>query len=188
MQRVLVFFLQPPLNPSIFIFISVPLYADGVIHRIASISDSINELTMRHLLQKNLLFFTSSSSSFQPRSLLLLLRFHLCEFSSSPAPSYSHWKRLDDESRNVRVSVWWDFENCSVPVGLNVSRVAPSITDAVRANGIKGPVHITAFGDVMQLSKSNQESLAFTGIHLTHIPNGLFQFPFLFLIICFISC
>jgi len=141
---------------------------------------------MRHLLRKNLLFFTSSSSSLQPRA--PLLRFHFCEFSSSPAPSYAHWKRLDDESRNVRVSVWWDFENCSVPVGVNVSRVAPAITDAVRANGIKGPVHITAFGDVMQLSKSNQEGLAFTGIHLTHIPNGLFQFPFLFLIICLFFC
>jgi hypothetical protein len=131
---------------------------------------------MRRLLQKNLLFFTSSSSSLRSRA--LLIRFHLCEFSSSPAPSYSHWKRLDDESRNVRVSVWWDFENCNVPSGVNVTRVAPAITDAVRANGIKGPVHITAFGDVMQLSRANQESLAFTGIHLTHIPNGSFQFSF----------
>jgi hypothetical protein len=66
-----------------------------------------------------------------------------------------------------------------VPVGVNVSKVAPAITDAVRANGIKGPVHITAFGDVLQLSRSNQEALTFTGIHLSHIPNGSFQFPLL---------
>ncbi|WJX34602.1 hypothetical protein P8452_22702 [Trifolium repens] len=124
---------------------------------------------MTLLLRKNLLFFTSSHSSFQPRT--LLLRLQLCEFSSS-STAYSHWKRHDEESRNVRVSVWWDFENCNVPVGVNVSKVAPAITDAVRANGIKGPVHITAFGDVLQLSRSNQEALAFTGIHLSHIPNG----------------
>jgi hypothetical protein len=63
-----------------------------------------------------------------------------------------------------------------VPAGVNVSKVAPAITGAVRANGIKGPVHITAFGDVLQLSRSNQEALTFTGIHLSHIPNGSFQF------------
>ncbi|CAJ2641592.1 unnamed protein product [Trifolium pratense] len=121
------------------------------------------------LLRKNLLFFTSSHSTFQPRT--LLLRLQLCEFSSSPTP-YSHWKRHDEESRNVRVSVWWDFENCNIPAGVNVSKVAPAITDAVRANGIKGPVHITAYGDVLQLSRPNQEALAFTGIHLSHVPNG----------------
>ncbi|GAU13177.1 hypothetical protein TSUD_179200 [Trifolium subterraneum] len=124
---------------------------------------------MTLLLRKNLLFFTSSHSTFQPRK--LLLRLQLCEFSSSSTP-YSHWKRQDEESRTVRVSVWWDFENCGVPAGVNVSRVAPAITNAVRANGIKGPVHITAFGDVLQLSRPNQEALAFTGIHLSHIPNG----------------
>ncbi|XP_058786560.1 uncharacterized protein LOC131661147 [Vicia villosa] len=124
---------------------------------------------MNHLLRKNLLFFTSSRPSSQSRT--LLVRFHLCEFSSSHTP-YSHWKRHDEESRNVRVSVWWDFENCNVPAGVNVSKVAPAITDAVRANGIKGPVHITAFGDVYQISRPNQEALAFTGIHLNHIPNG----------------
>ncbi|CAK8567859.1 unnamed protein product [Lathyrus sativus] len=124
---------------------------------------------MNHLLRKNLLFFTSSCSPSQSRT--LLVRFQLCEFSSSRT-LYSHWKSHDEESPNVRVSVWWDFENCNVPSGVDGSKVAPAITDAVRANGIKGPVHITAFGDVYQLSRPNQEALAFTGIHLTHIPKG----------------
>ncbi|KAJ6777178.1 LIMKAIN B LKAP [Salix koriyanagi] len=39
-------------------------------------------------------------------------------------------------------------------------------------NGIKGPVQITAFGDVLQLSRANQEALSSTGINLAHIPNG----------------
>lgn len=51
-------------------------------------------------------------------------------------------------------------------------RVGQSITAAVRANGIKGPVLITAFGDMLQLSRSNQEALSATGINLTHIPHG----------------
>lgn len=72
----------------------------------------------------------------------------------------------------MKVSVWWDFENCSPPAGVNVFKISQSITAAIRANGIKGPIQITAFGDVMQLSRMNQEALSSTGINLAHIPNG----------------
>uniref|UniRef100_A0A5B7B662 HTH OST-type domain-containing protein n=1 Tax=Davidia involucrata TaxID=16924 RepID=A0A5B7B662_DAVIN len=92
--------------------------------------------------------------------------FHSSQYSSHPS------RRHEEESRNVRVSVWWDFENCTLPAGTNVFKVAQSITAAIRANGIKGPIQITAFGDVLQLSRSNQEALSSTGISLTHIPNG----------------
>ncbi|CAK7328526.1 unnamed protein product, partial [Dovyalis caffra] len=64
------------------------------------------------------------------------------------------------------------FQNCNVPIGVNVFGVAQTITAAVRSNGIKGPVQITAFGDVLQLSRANQEALSSTGINLAHIPNG----------------
>ncbi|XP_061342859.1 uncharacterized protein LOC133289022 [Gastrolobium bilobum] len=121
---------------------------------------------MRSLLYKNLLFLSSSCSSSPARA--LHVRLQVCELSSSP----HYWRRVEEESRNVRVSVWWDFENCNLPVGVNVSKIAPAITEAVRANGIRGPLHITAFGDVLQLSKANQEVLACTGIHLSHVPNG----------------
>lgn len=68
--------------------------------------------------------------------------------------------------------MWWDFENCSVPCNVNVYKVTQCITAAVRSVGIKGPIQITAFGDVLQLSRSNQEALSSTGINLTHIPRG----------------
>lgn len=68
--------------------------------------------------------------------------------------------------------MWWDFENCNLPAGVNVFKVAHTITAAVRTNGIKGPVTITAFGDILQLSRVNQEALSSTGINLTHIPHG----------------
>jgi hypothetical protein len=51
----------------------------------------------------------------------------------------------------VRVSVWWDFENCHIPNGVNVHRVAPRVAAALRAAGIRGPLSITAFGDMLQL-------------------------------------
>ncbi|XP_050947550.1 uncharacterized protein LOC103499661 isoform X2 [Cucumis melo] len=107
-------------------------------------------------------FSSSSSVSFPTRPLLL----HFSQFSTS-----SSW-RHEEDSRNVRVSVWWDFENCNIPSGTNVFKVAHLITAAVRANGIKGPVQITAFGDVFQLSRANQEALSSTGISLNHVPQG----------------
>jgi hypothetical protein len=94
------------------------------------------------------------------------------QFSHSSSSSYqSRWH--EEESRKVRVSVWWDFENCNLPVNTNVFRVSHNITAAIRACGIKGPVQITAFGDVLQLSRANQEALSSTGIDLTHIPRDI---------------
>lgn len=59
-----------------------------------------------------------------------------------------------------------------MPCNSNVFKVAQCITNAVRANGIKGSLQITAFGDVMQISRTNQEALSSTGINLTHVPSG----------------
>ncbi|TVU50984.1 hypothetical protein EJB05_02383, partial [Eragrostis curvula] len=87
----------------------------------------------------------------------------------------------DDESRAVRVSVWWDFENCQIPNGVNVCRVAPRVAAALRAAGIRGPLSITAFGDVLQLARSSQEALAATGLNLFYFKfdSVMFSGPFL---------
>ncbi|XP_065010154.1 uncharacterized protein LOC135581175 [Musa acuminata AAA Group] len=90
-------------------------------------------------------------------------------FSSSSSFSTRHY---EEECKNVKVAVFWDFENCNIPVGVNVFRVVHRITSALRSNGIKGPVTITAFGDVSQLSRTTQEALACTGVCLTHVPHG----------------
>nr|KYP65317.1 hypothetical protein KK1_011550 [Cajanus cajan] len=76
-----------------------------------------------------------------------------------------------EESRNVRVWAWWDFKSCAVPGGFDAAKVAPAIMEAVRANGIKGPLSITAFGDVLQLPRYRQEALAYTGVRFTHVSN-----------------
>ncbi|KAL6583223.1 hypothetical protein OROMI_005301 [Orobanche minor] len=89
----------------------------------------------------------------------------------NPSPSH-HPRRQEDDRRSVPVSVWWDFENCHLPLNTNVFRVGQSITNAVRANRINGPIQITAFGDVMQISRTNQEALSSTGITLIHVPSG----------------
>ncbi|KAF0895853.1 hypothetical protein E2562_016581 [Oryza meyeriana var. granulata] len=77
---------------------------------------------------------------------------------------------VEEESRAVRVSVWWDFQSCHLPPGANPCRVAPRVTAALRAAGIRGPVDITAFGDAYVLPRPTQEALAATGVTLSHVP------------------
>ncbi|MCD7461708.1 hypothetical protein HAX54_046842 [Datura stramonium] len=114
--------------------------------------------------------FANTITTTNPRTCFQIADFST-NFQNQAQSSYSS-RRHEEESRNVKVSVWWDFENCAPPTGVNVFKIAQSITAAVRANGIKGPIQITAFGDVMQLSRINQEALSSTGINLAHIPNG----------------
>ncbi|CAH8270610.1 unnamed protein product [Arabidopsis lyrata] len=134
---------------------------------------------------KSLLFRLSSSSATQsPRrtTTFLVTNIHSSPFStttgsgsnfvSGSSHSPSRRPQQDEESRSVRVSVWWDFLSCNLPVGVNVFKVAQSITAAIRNSGIKGPITITAFGDVLQLPRSNQDALSATGISLTHVPQG----------------
>ncbi|KAI3774430.1 hypothetical protein L1987_48985 [Smallanthus sonchifolius] len=132
---------------------------------------------MKHLSSTTIFLCSSSRSLFRrttPPPFFNHEAQTLSHFStSSPDSSYhSHSRRNPDDVRNVRVSVWWDFENCQVPCNVNVYKLTQFITSAVRTVGIKGPIQITAFGDVLQLSRSNQEALSSTGINLTHIPNG----------------
>ncbi|XP_039125005.1 uncharacterized protein LOC120261257 [Dioscorea cayenensis subsp. rotundata] len=118
-------------------------------------------LTRLHSLRPKLLFFYSTSADDPPH------RRRPESYHSS-----SVRRQHEEESRSVRVTVWWDFENCSIPNGVNVFRVAQRITSVLRSNGIKGPVTINAFGDVAQLSRATQEALTSTGVCLTHVPHS----------------
>ncbi|KAG2300697.1 hypothetical protein Bca52824_037169, partial [Brassica carinata] len=92
--------------------------------------------------------------------------------SGSTLSSSSRRHHHDEDSRSVRVAVWWDFNKCNLPATANAFKLAQSITSAIRSSGIKGPVTITAFGDVLNLPRSNQEALSSTGITLAHVPQG----------------
>ncbi|KAK6238141.1 hypothetical protein QUC31_003610 [Theobroma cacao] len=116
--------------------------------------------------------FSFSSSSSPPIYSLSTFISHFSTSQNHPFHSYYPSRRHEEESRHVKVSVWWDFENCNLPAGVNVFKIAHMITAAVRANGIKGPIQITAFGDIFQLSRTNQEALSSTGVNLAHVPHG----------------
>lgn len=59
----------------------------------------------------------------------------------------------------VSVSVWWHIDSCPVPSGFSFSKVAPSITAAVRANGITGTIRIRAYGDVVDKEALNSTNI-----------------------------
>ncbi|WVZ54299.1 hypothetical protein U9M48_005120 [Paspalum notatum var. saurae] len=77
-----------------------------------------------------------------------------------------------EESKAVKVTVWWDLQKCQLPSGFDPRRFGPRVTAALRRAGIRGPVEITAFGDVTRISLRLQEALADTGIALSHVPSG----------------
>ena len=150
---------------------SLPLAKTQTRNSLFLLTIAMNSLSSTRKPLSHFLLSLSSSSSSRP--------FYITLFSTSSSSSSSSYRRYssvprryDDDSRNVRVSVWWDIENCGVPCGSNVFKISQSIIAAVRANGIKGPVQISAFGDVLCLSRANQEALSITGINLIHIPNG----------------
>ncbi|MQL85193.1 hypothetical protein Taro_017714 [Colocasia esculenta] len=79
-------------------------------------------------------------------------------------------RQHDEESKGVKVTVWWDLENCHVPSGVNVFQVPHRITSALRAHGIRGPVSITAFGDVSRMTHAALDALCTSGVRLNHVP------------------
>ena len=65
-----------------------------------------------------------------------------------------------------------------MPDDVDPLKVAPAIRQAVRANGIKGPIAINAFGNLSSLPEHHLDTLASSGIQITHFPQGSFL-PFL---------
>ncbi|WJX74013.1 hypothetical protein P8452_57727 [Trifolium repens] len=95
----------------------------------------------------------------------------LGEVPKSVSRQQPHCKQLKEDK--VSVSVWWDFDYCGVPSGVSVSKIAPSITGALRTNGINGPIDFRAYGDVSHFSKFEQTTLSLTGIHLCNITDEM---------------
>ncbi|KAL3698829.1 hypothetical protein R1sor_012905 [Riccia sorocarpa] len=87
-------------------------------------------------------------------------------------PSLLYGAGWEGGGEDVPVAVWWDFENCNVPQGIEVYRVGVNIVSGLRSSGFRGTVSISAYGDTLQLSRSTQEALASTGIRLHHVPSG----------------
>ncbi|XP_062182347.1 uncharacterized protein LOC133886630 [Phragmites australis] len=124
----------------------------------------------------------SQALSSRSRRLLLLLGVQsahpgqglgLRRLSSHHATApYGAWYQQHEDGKAVKVTVWWDFQMCRLPPGVNPLRLGPRVTEALRRAGIRGPVEITAFGDVCHIPRTEQEALATTGVTFTHVPSS----------------
>ncbi|KMZ58573.1 hypothetical protein ZOSMA_75G00060 [Zostera marina] len=107
------------------------------------------------------------------RSLIITSRpiFHLLTLPAA-LRQYSSSAWNNRKSEQITTHVWWDIENCRIPIGVNSYKVTNRIKSALRSNGIDGPVMIRAHGDMLQF---NQETcltpLIKTGVYLKHVPN-----------------
>lgn len=116
----------------------------------------------------------------------------LPHFASPASPNTRHssseWtnRNGEEEDKAVKVTVWWDIENCPIPTGVDPFQVANRITSALRFNGINGPITITAYGNMLQFNPSTCDALFTTGVALKYVPSCLFLIhfiPFLFFFI-----
>ncbi|RHN63257.1 putative meiosis arrest female protein [Medicago truncatula] len=69
--------------------------------------------------------------------------------------------QFSSSSSFPEVSVWWHLDSCVVPSGISYSKVAPSTTVALRANGIMG----NTYGD-FNSSEVDKEALNSTNFSL----------------------
>ncbi|KAK3119828.1 hypothetical protein QOZ80_9AG0675940 [Eleusine coracana subsp. coracana] len=90
--------------------------------------------------------------------------------AAAPTAYGEHQRHRNEEAKAVKVTVWWDFQICEIPPGVNPFRIGPRVSAALRGAGIRGPVEFNAFGDVTLLPRNDQEALAATGFTFSHVP------------------
>jgi hypothetical protein len=73
----------------------------------------------------------------------------------------------------AKISVWWDIENCHVPMGCDPHAIAQNISSALVKMNYCGPVSISAYGDTHRIDSAVQQALSSTGIALNHVPAGI---------------
>ncbi|GJN28229.1 hypothetical protein PR202_gb16328 [Eleusine coracana subsp. coracana] len=90
--------------------------------------------------------------------------------AAAPTAYGEHQRHRNEEAKAVKVTVWWDFQMCGIPPGVNPFRIGPRVSAALRGAGIRGPVEFNAVGDVTLLPRNDQEVLAATGFTFSHVP------------------
>ncbi|PKI35570.1 uncharacterized protein LOC116196201 isoform X1 [Punica granatum] len=89
------------------------------------------------------------------------------------APASSSPGTAEAQYSSAKTSVWWDIENCQVPMGCDPHAIARNISSALVKMNYCGPVSISAYGDTNRIPNSVQKALSSTGIALNHVPAGV---------------
>ncbi|KAG7597912.1 hypothetical protein ISN44_As06g022220 [Arabidopsis suecica] len=74
------------------------------------------------------------------------------------------------EESAAAILVAWDINKCPVPDGCDPRVVRPSIKRVLEHNGYRGPLTVTAFGKLEDVSTDILRALFSSGIHLIYTP------------------
>ncbi|KAL3652055.1 hypothetical protein CASFOL_001736 [Castilleja foliolosa] len=73
---------------------------------------------------------------------------------------------------SAKISVWWDLENCHVPMGCDPDNIAQNIRSALAKLNYCGPITFSACGDCTRIPDDVHSAPFYTGIDLKHVPDG----------------
>lgn len=73
---------------------------------------------------------------------------------------------------NAPVSIFWDFENCHVPIDVDPDGIAGNIKAALFDYGLTGPLTIRAYGNLGTLGRRVQVALINSGVEVRDVPPG----------------
>uniref|UniRef100_A0A1J3D4H8 NYN domain-containing protein n=1 Tax=Noccaea caerulescens TaxID=107243 RepID=A0A1J3D4H8_NOCCA len=71
--------------------------------------------------------------------------------------------------------VCWDIEKCPVPRGCKADKIAGKIRSALVKLNYRGPISISAYGNMDHIPPSIKKTLSSTGIVLKHVHPGEFR-------------
>ncbi|XP_047323213.1 uncharacterized protein LOC124926926 [Impatiens glandulifera] len=89
-----------------------------------------------------------------------------------PSPSSSA-ETVELEYEKSKISIWWDIQNCKVPLSSDPHSIAQNLTSALVNMKYCGPVSISVYGDTNRLPASVHQALNITGITLNHVSAGV---------------
>ncbi|XP_073126383.1 uncharacterized protein [Henckelia pumila] len=78
----------------------------------------------------------------------------------------------EEQYLNAKIFVFWDLENCLPRKKSDVALISNNINLALERQNYKGPVSISAYGNVKVVKEFQQQQLTDSGIKLIHIPPG----------------
>lgn len=80
--------------------------------------------------------------------------------------------RSNMEGNDHKISIWWDYENCSLPFKAISHKAIMRFRTLLTNNGFNGPAIVHAYCDANQLPARTAEGLSRTGVIIHHIPSG----------------
>ncbi|CAN6826522.1 unnamed protein product [Brassica oleracea] len=75
------------------------------------------------------------------------------------------------EAKFEEAATWvcWDIENCPIPNGCKAEEISQKISSALSKLNYRGPISISAYGNMNHIPPSVKKALSSTGVVLNHV-------------------